>query len=401
MKEEAGAALADHDLKEASLYQKFRNIEYSRQFVLVICALLLIVLFAVTAVVSGLYHKKVQSLANEWFSRGESAFGASNPAAAITDYRNALVYSPNDATFQLHLAQALAAANHLDEAESYFANLLAESPGNGEINLQLARIAVRKGQRVEAMRYYQSAIYGVWESDPLARRWNVRRELSEYLLNIGDVADAQPEIIGLAQEVPAGDLNRQKIAGASLLRASLWDRASAEFDSVLKFHPQDQDAIAGVATALFQLGRYSDALAYFDRLSASRKTQPQIAEMMERSRAIVFADPWTPDLSAAESARRTSVALRQADSHLEDCAHQHGEAVTQVSGISDLQKIYAANTVRQWSELNLTRHPDRIDLAMSLVFKMEDAAVQLCGEPASGPDRALRVIEQGRKRQAP
>jgi tetratricopeptide (TPR) repeat protein len=398
MKQNVNLDDVERELGRASSSGNFRTPQYPRQAVLVACCALLILLFGATTLVSRLYHDKIQSLARDWSSKGDAAFRFGKLAAALIDYRNALVYSPNDATFQLHLAQALAADGHLDEAESYFLNLLAESPGNGEINLGLARIAVRKGQNVEAMRYYQSAIYGVWESDPLARRWNVRRELSEYLLNIGDVADAQPEIIGLAQEVPAGDLHRQKIAGAFLLRASLWDRASAEFDSVLKFHPQDPDAIAGAATALFQLGRYSDALAYFDRLSASRKTQPQISGMMVRSRAIVFADPWAPDLSAAESARRTSVALRQADSHLEDCAHQHGEAVTEVSGISDLQKIYAANTVRQWSELNLTRHHERIDLAMSLVFKMEDAAVQLCGEPASGPDRALRIIEQSRER---
>jgi hypothetical protein len=47
---------------------------------------------------------------------------------------------------------------------------------------------------------------------------------------------------------------------------------------------------------------------------------------------------------------------------------------------------------RDWSELNLQRHPDRIEAVMSLVFQMENAAAQACGEPTSGPDHALFLL---------
>jgi tetratricopeptide (TPR) repeat protein len=403
MDEGSSAGLAGRELAQAPLYQRLRAIEYSREVVLVISFVLLIVLFAVTAVVSRLYHDKVQSLANDWFSKGEAAFRSGNVTAALTDYRNALVYSPNNSAFQLHLAQALAAAGHLDEAESYFMNLLAESPGNGEINLELARIAVRKKQSVDPMRYYQSAIYGVWDTDPLTMRWNVRRELCEYLLGAGDLSHAQPEIIALAQEVPAGDLERQKLAGAFLLRGELWDRALAEFTSVLKFDPRDEEALAGAGQAAFDLGHYSDALGYFDRLSLEKKTSPHLAGMIEQARAIVFADPWGGGLSPAEGARRVSRALRQAQSRIEECSHQIGQPIAQTHPESGLQNLYATSVrmAREWSELNLTRHPDRIDAAMSLVFQMEDAAAQQCGEPQSGPDRALRIIEHSRERAGP
>jgi hypothetical protein len=53
---------------------------------------------------------------------------------------------------------------------------------------------------------------------------------------------------------------------------------------------------------------------------------------------------------------------------------------------------------RDWSERNLTLHPDRIDAAMALVFQIEDATAQRCGEPTSGIDNALRVIEQLREK---
>ncbi len=137
-----------------------------RELVLIICFVLLLLMFSVTALVSRLYHKKIHTLADQWFAQGEAAFHAADARSAISDYHNALVYSPNNSIFQLHLAQALAAAGRLDEARSYLINLLAESPGNGEINLEFARISAREGARLDAVRYYHSAIYGVWDADP-------------------------------------------------------------------------------------------------------------------------------------------------------------------------------------------------------------------------------------------
>ncbi len=87
-------------------------------------------------------------------------------------------------TFQFHLAQALARAGQEDESQTYLFNLaLGIIPGSGPINLTLARIAVQLRTNSDAIRYYHNAIYGVWETHPISRRWEVRRELCEYLLN--------------------------------------------------------------------------------------------------------------------------------------------------------------------------------------------------------------------------
>lgn len=378
---------------------------YAREVVLIICAILLIVLFGVTALVTRLYHKRVHALADTWFTRGESTFQSGNASLALVDYRNALVYSPNNPIFQLHLAQALAASNREEEASTYLVNLLAESPGSGEINLELARISAHRNEFLSAVRYYHSAIYGVWEGDPLVKRWNVRRELSEYLLDRGDVMDAQPEVIGLAQEVPAGDIERQKEAGAFLLRTELWDRALHEFQSVLKFNRRDDDALAGAGTAEFQLGQYARALGFFEKLPREKEDDPQISSMFEVCRQFVDANPLEEGLSKQEKAKRTVAALAQATSRIAECAHQHGESISepnQASGqslgkspsVDDLQKLAAASrdNARNWTEVNLGLHPDRANDAMKIVFQMENAAAQSCGEPPMGPDRILWLI---------
>ena len=114
---------------------------YSREAVLLGCMLLLVLFVLFTAAASRMYHKKIHVLADDWFDEGEASFRVGDIKSALTDYRNALVYSPDNAKFQFHLAQALAAAGRGDEGRSYLLNLLSESPGSGEVNLALARIA--------------------------------------------------------------------------------------------------------------------------------------------------------------------------------------------------------------------------------------------------------------------
>jgi tetratricopeptide (TPR) repeat protein len=370
-----------------------------RELVLIICFVLLLLMFSVTAVVSRLYHKKIHTLADQWFAQGETAFHAGDDKSAVSDYRNALVYSPNNSIFQLHLARALAAAGRLDEARSYLINLLAESPGNGEINLDLARISAREGAWLEAVRYYHSAIYGVWDVDPLVRRWNVRKELCGFLLDRGDVADAQPEVLALAQEVPSGDLERQKEAGDLLLRAGSWTRALQEFQSILKQSRHDPDAIAGAAVASYQLSKYEQALQYFDRLHGEKPLPGNVEGMLQASRQVEAADPFRKGLSAGERAQRAAAAVAAATSRATDCAHERGEALSQKPPATDMQKLYSTEQgmAGDWSEANLARHPDRIDAAMSLVFQMEDVAAQQCGEPQQGQDRILRMLGRSRE----
>src|SRR3984893_3411625 len=202
---------------------------YSREAVLFGCIILLVLFVLFTAAVSRLYHKSIHVLADSWFAQGEVSFQSGEIKSALTDYRNALVYSPDNTKFQFHLAQALAAAGRGDEGRSYLLNLLSESPGSGEVNLALARIAAHKGLTSEALRYYQGAIYGEWENDPIAMRWQERRELCEYLLDRGLEPQAVPELIALADNTPANDAEHLRILGNLLLRAKLWNRALTAF----------------------------------------------------------------------------------------------------------------------------------------------------------------------------
>jgi tetratricopeptide (TPR) repeat protein len=235
-----------------------------------------------------MYHKTFHVLADQWFAQGDVSFHAGNAAEALNDYRNALVYSPNNPQFQFHLAQALAATGREEEAESYLVNLLSVSPGSGEINLELARSSARrKAGMAAALRCYHAAIYGEWDHDPLIMRWDVRRELCEYLLTHGTRIQAEPELIAMADNVPLTDIPRQKIAAGLLLRGQLWDRALTVCRLVLSATPGDLDALAGAGTAAFHLGEFPEAVEYLGALPQEKLADPQIAGMLETSKQAI------------------------------------------------------------------------------------------------------------------
>jgi tetratricopeptide (TPR) repeat protein len=177
----------------------------SREAVLVICAGLLVVLFSVTGFLTRAYHQKQATLAAEWFAQGNSSLAAGAAREALDDYRRALIFDPQNENYQLHLAQALAQLGRRDEGRAYLLNLLAERPGDGEVNSELARLAAQSGNTNDAVRYYHAAIYGAWEKEPVAAQLRARFELSEFLVQGGETALAEAELIALAANLPAGD----------------------------------------------------------------------------------------------------------------------------------------------------------------------------------------------------
>jgi tetratricopeptide (TPR) repeat protein len=371
---------------------------YARERVLLACVVLLVALFVFTAFVARQYHRTVHRLGDQWFASGEAALQAGQTAAAVTDYRNALVYKPDDPTFQFNLAQALASGGREDEARSYLLSLLPDSPGSGPINLALARVAVRQKNTSDAVRYYHSAIYGVWDADPLQRRWEVRRELCEYLLNQGDVKQAEPDLIALAQEVPLRDAAREKIAGGLLIRANLWARALDVYRGVLAIDRRDPDALASAGRAAFEMGSYDEAANYLQRLPREKRQAPDIAQMLGTSLQVVAMDPYRTGLPASQQARRASKALAVAGSRLSACAQKLGESLTSASQSSGLQKLFATaqQNMKEWSEPNLTRHPDQVTAVMSFAFQVEATASTQCGPAGSDADRALSLIAASR-----
>jgi tetratricopeptide (TPR) repeat protein len=369
----------------------------SREAIFLLCVLSLLTLFVFTAFVSRMYHKKVHTMADDWFASGDERYQAKDYKAALTDYQNALVYSPNNPKFQFHLAEAFAANGQYDQARPYLLTLLSDSPGSGPVNLQLARIAVRDNSLADALRYYQGAIYGEWADDSLVTRWDIRREFCDYLITKGAINQATPAVMDLLENTPTKDVAQMKEVGQLLLETRQWARAQQVYRSLLAANRFDEEAIAGAGRAAFELGEFAEAVEDFNRLSPERLRQPDVAEAHEMAHRVLALSPYQSGISAEVRAQRAENALALAEARAQKCASQSGTSLQETPPRTELQIAYATSQAMAltWRLRDLQRFPDRLDAAMRTVFDLENAATSACGE-TSGDDQALWLLGRSR-----
>src|SRR5579862_830448 len=127
--------------------------------VLAVLAVLAVIFFLAVTGLSRAYHAQRESLGNRWFSRGVADLNAQRFDGAVMEFRSALLYSRDNYSYQLNLAEALIGLKRTSEASTYLVNLWDRQPEDGLVNLSLARIAVQRGQTEQALRYYHNAIY--------------------------------------------------------------------------------------------------------------------------------------------------------------------------------------------------------------------------------------------------
>ncbi|HET6169184.1 MAG TPA: tetratricopeptide repeat protein, partial [Terracidiphilus sp.] len=138
-------------------------------------------------------HRRV--LETRWYERGQIAMAAGHPTEAVEDFRSALSFRSTNTDYQMSLAEALAASGRTDEAAAYFSSLHDAEPGDGFLNLQLARLAVRRGESTQAIEYYQTALNGLWHGQGTERRLQIRLELAQYFMSLGRPLEAQGQLL--------------------------------------------------------------------------------------------------------------------------------------------------------------------------------------------------------------
>lgn len=379
----------------------------SRETVLGLCALLLIICFFLTGMIVQRYHQKRQSLGSEWFTAGQEQMKENNAPAALSDFRNALVYNPDDVQVQFQLAEALSEEGRNEEAQSYLLGLLGQAPSDAPVNLALARIATTSGSEAEALRYYHGAIYGIWSSNEEENRLNTRLELCRFLISQGDAASADSELIALEPEIPRRNgavLHEQ--TGELFLRAGDANRALEEFRRALEgLHPPDE-ALRGAGLAAFRMGDYRLAERYLERVEREQKNQTDVETALEISQLILAWNPEAPRLRDTERRSRVRHDLAQVISRVALCAKASGVDLSETpasqttgtgqTGDLTTQYTQAKNLQARLSDRDLARHPERLDAAINIIFELEATATQKCGEP-TGLDEALEILGKNRQ----
>ncbi len=382
---------------------------WSREAVLLTALVALVGMFAVTKVAVNFYSTRRAHLGRMWFNRGVQALKASQANLAIEDLRTSLSYDPDSSECQFRLAQALAAANRLDEAESYFKALLNSPPdngqtnskallissaGSGEINLELARLEARKDDS-DAVNYYNNAIYGVWYSaggvSPLERRWQARMELTHYWLSQHNIPQAQSELLALAANVPPGDYARRTEVAQLQLQAQAPRPALAQFQQALREKLRYPPALEGAGSAEIAIENYRDAIPYLQDAALLDPKNAQARKQLALAELVVASDPFTFGLGERERADRAISALRQAQAALSGCATQRGVSLQAKPAQGVLQQTWSWGQQMLPLTRRLSRNPRNVLEVMKFASTAEDLVASECG-PLQGKDQALWLI---------
>src|SRR5580698_538188 len=382
MSESQGEAMAVGKLTEARQYLRQQPV------MLALLAVLAVIFFAGVGGLSRAYHAQRDALGGRWFARGVADLRAQNFAAAVVEFRSALLYSRDNYAYQLNLAEALIGLKRTAEASAYLVNLWDRQPEDGVVNLELARIAVQKGQTDQVLRYYHNAIYAAWPSDQEVKRRDARVELIEFLLDTGAKAQAQSELIALEENL-GEDPAQQEHLGDLFLRTQDYEHALGAYRLSLKSQGNNGGALAGAGMAAFQLGRYSPAEHYLQAAVAENPGDARSAEQLRMAELVLRMDPFRRQISVAERDRIVVEAFETAGLRLKACGALRGSAVPSAS-----QSSLADNWARMRSRISegeLRRNPDLVESAMELVFEIERQTSTACGTPA-GEDMALLLI---------
>lgn len=385
-----------------------------------------VVLAVLTYLIFRSYSQHQQDAAARWKRRGEDALLKHNANAAVFDLRTTLGYAPGDRATELELASALAMAGRLQEATVYFNTLWEKEPGNGNINLQLARLAVRQQQTAAAIEHYHAAIYGVWEGDGAIRRRQVRLELVRYLISRGRFGEARDELL-----IAAGN----DTATRSLLEvAGLMADAHAPNDAVRLYRevagrrPIVTEAVEGAGQMAFEMGHYQTAKLYLERaVTVAGSGAPPLVNrpLTERNLQIatgVLAAYPSPQLPERERRRRVTRMYDIAQARFASCSRQlqggagpaaggqggaggsneTGHASKPSSGATPTGNTanpaeMSALTAR-WQQArprlriaDLEMHPELEPVTLQLVYDTEQITARACGPP-TGADVILLHI---------
>jgi tetratricopeptide (TPR) repeat protein len=351
-----------------------------------ILILLLLIAFTLTGILVRGFDARRAQLSRRWYARGERDLQKGVSLQAVSEFQTALAYSRDDSNYRLKLAIALMQAGRWDQARAHLLNLWEQRPGDGEVNLLLARNFAHAGLSSNTVRYYHGAIYGVWETNPLANREATRFELIDYLLSKGLQEAAQAELIALSAEAPTSTEDQLRLANL-LLNAGEPQRALEIFQQVHHKERSNYTAVLGAAQAEFKLMRFTSALPLAKEAVNLRPGSEEASKLLEQAQALVQADPRARGISTRERANRAFRAFQIAGARLESCDATH-------AGDPQLQQL-ATDQLDNFAHLKspALRDQDLRDQTMHWVYEVELTTAKICGAP-SGEDATLLRLAQ-------
>jgi tetratricopeptide (TPR) repeat protein len=352
------------------------------------------VLFAVTLFLFQSFATRRAQLAQDWSSIGTNDLKTHNPDAAVSALRTALIYAPGTRDYELLLAQALgesACSGCREESYNYYMSLWGAAPGDGSINLALARLDAQRKNRQSAINYYRAAIYGTWEGNGVDRRANVRLELANYMIGAQDFTGARLELLIAGTNAPES-FDRSMAIASMLQQARYPTDAWTYYQKAIADKPADPTALDAAGLLAYKSGDFEDAHRLLARALANEhgvKLDPQTAQTMENAQRITELDP-SISLPPRERTDRILAARSIAKKRFDNCSAQIAANPDRPADIDTLSPRWmeAPGTANSPA---LLLDPDLQQEAVQLIFDTETEAEGICA-PATGDDALLLTL---------
>ena len=358
-------------------------------FLLVALALAAFGIFVFTRTMAAREQQMEVRIARIWYEKGRAYMASSKIEKAIEAFRRSIAGTRYNQKYALALADALTAGNHDAEAQQSLLRLRESDPDNAEINIYLARLASKRGETSDAVRYYQNALYGRWTGSQIdVRRRQLRVELIHFLLGHQERNLAISELLILETELPNAAISWIETAKL-FIEAEDLQHALKDYSAASRLDSHNVEALTGAGETSFQLGDYIKAKQY---LRASLNLDPQsekTSQLLSLTDMVLADDPLAPHLTAAERQGRLMPDFERSLQRLESCLDQNSSSETN-AGLQSL-KTEALAMEPKLSQRKPLPDSDMVEAGTNLIFRMQKAVSDSCGE-TSDPDQALILI---------
>ncbi len=357
---------------------------------LIVLALGAVGVFVFTRSMAAKEQQMDARMAAIWYAKAGRQLSSGQVEEAIDSFRKATTDALGDRTYTLALANALVAGSHDAEAEQTLLRLRESDPEDAEINLQLAKLAARRGEVDDAVHYYQNALYGRWAGSGVDERIRqLRIELIHFLLMHQRRNIALSELLILETDLPQSTAAHLQ-AAQLFLQAGDAQHALKNYDEAIALDKNNVDALTEAGETAFRLGDYQQADRYLNSALELRADAQNTRQLLAVTEMVLSDDPLEPHLTKGERHRRLLLSFEQARQRLENCLGQTRDS----QGSAELAPLKEQALALE-AKLRSNSPPDS-ELTRSgveLVYKIEQAASARCGE-AQGLDQALLLIGQ-------
>lgn len=354
--------------------------------VLLSLCILSVLAFLVTRAAAAAEHRWRLRDAERWYEDGQRALDQHAFPAAVEAFGRAAALDRDNVRYEMSLAEALADSREIARAVQVLSRLRRQMPEAAEINLQLARLEARRGQVEVAVRYYQSALHGVWRGEPGNARREARIELIRYLLQQRLKGRALSELLVLTANVPE-DASAQLILGELYLQADEPRRAAEVLARGVSRDPRNGPLRARLGEALFRSGEYARARR---ALAAAPDHLDDVVRLRAVCDFVLTRDPLMSRLSPPERQRRLVVDLGYGRDRLEACRKSARRTHVDAARLEGLREEVLMLHSEAAHLQALRDAPAVVELVVALVARIEHA-VEGC-VPAEPLGEALLVI---------